>query len=105
MSRWIGYFLSTIHTQLIFNQIAQSDLRNQLQFWEALEQFHEQKRLHFYPKIFSDAPVLNENWQQWKLATHQSKPNLSLVEIFMPIGFIVILISIVAFGQLRKINI
>ena len=105
MSQWIGYLLPTIHTQLIFNQIAQSDLRNQLQFWEALEQFHEQKRLHFYPKIFSDAPVLNENWQQWKLATLQSKPNLSLVEIFMPIGFMAILISIVAFGQLRKINI
>ncbi len=96
MSQWIAYFLPTIHTQLIFNQIAQSDLHNQLQFWEALEQFHEQKKLHFYPKIFSDAPVLKENWQQWSIELYQTKPVINWTSILMPIlTFIVFIIFLI----------
>jgi ABC-2 type transport system permease protein len=104
LSKTIGYFFPTIHTQLIFNQLAQSDLNNQLQFWEALEQFHEKKRLHFYPKIFGDAPVLKENWQQWKLDFFNSQIQIQWMGIFLPMLLIIVIFLILSWVQLRKIR-
>ncbi|MCU0443844.1 MAG: DUF3526 domain-containing protein [Microscillaceae bacterium] len=103
LSKTIGYFLPTIHTQLVFNQLAQSDLANQLKFWEALEQFHEKKRLHFYPKIFSDAPVLQENWQQWKLTFFESQIPINWIGSILPILLITMAFLMWAMFQLRKI--
>jgi ABC-2 type transport system permease protein len=103
LSKTIGYFFPTIHTQLVFNQVTQSDLNNQLQFWEALEQFHEKKRLHFYPKIFSDAPVLQENWLQWKLNFFKSQYQVYWMKIFLPMILISTIFLVLAINQLRKI--
>ncbi|TAD97893.1 MAG: DUF3526 domain-containing protein [Bacteroidetes bacterium] len=103
LSKNIGYFFPTIHTQLVFNQVAQSDLDNQLKFWEALEQFHEKQKLHFYPKIFGDAPVLQENWQQWKLDFFKSQFQIHWAEKLLPILLMTIIFLILAMFQLRKI--
>jgi ABC-2 type transport system permease protein len=91
MGRTIGYFFPTIHTQLTLNQLAYSDLGNQLRFWEAVAHFHEQKRLHFYPKIFADAPVLKENWGQWALEYFKQKENLNWVENLLPMLLITLI--------------
>lgn len=99
LSKTLGYFVPNIHTQLAFNQLAQSDLKNQLRFWEALEKFHEQKRLHFYPKIFSDAPVLQENWKQWKLVIHKDKAVTDWLAILLPI--LCITMFVLFFGALK----
>ena len=104
MSQGIAYFLPSIHTQIIFNQIAQSDLENQLQFWEALEQFHEQHRLYFYPKIFRNAPVLKENWQQWKLANHKNKSNINWARILLPILTSIVIHVLLIYVQIVKIK-
>jgi ABC-2 type transport system permease protein len=104
MSNLIGYFFPTIHTQLVFNQLTQSDLGNQLQFWEALEEFHEKKRLHFYPKIFADAPVLQENWKRWQLTTHKSPLVISWFEILLPTFFMITLVFRIAIRQIYSIN-
>lgn len=105
LSKTIGYFIPTIHAKLIFNQLAQSDLNNQLQFWEALEQFHEKKKLHFYPKIFSDAPVLNENWKQWKLDFFKSQFQIHWMEFFLPMLLINAIFMILSWLKLRKITV
>jgi ABC-2 type transport system permease protein len=69
----IGWVVPSINTQLSFNQLSLTDIQNNLNFWKALENFHEQKRLYFYPKIFAEMPVNQENWQQFKLASFHDK--------------------------------
>lgn len=61
-SQTIGYLFPSMHTQLSLNALSKSDMTNYLNFMNALEQFHEVKRLHFYPKIFDNSPITEENW-------------------------------------------
>jgi len=51
--------------------VAKSDLTNYLDYLDGLEQFHEQKRVSFYPKIFKDQPVYDENWGQYRLESYK----------------------------------
>lgn len=57
----IALLIPTLHTQLVFNDLAESGLKNQLNFLEAVEAFHEKNRLYFYPKIFAEQAVKTEN--------------------------------------------
>lgn len=57
-----SYFIPTLYTQLYNQELAQSSLQNHLQFLDSTTQFHERLRLYFYPQIFTDAPVLKEDW-------------------------------------------
>ena len=61
----IGLFVPTIHTQHHLNAISLSGLENQLSYLKALEDFHEEKRLYFYPKIFNSSPILDEKWDSF----------------------------------------
>lgn len=62
-SHTVGYFFPSIHTQLSLNSLSLSDLTNYLNFLNQLEAFHETKRLYFYPKIFENSPIEEENWE------------------------------------------
>lgn len=65
ISRTIAYFFPSLHTQFSLNSLSQSDMSNYLNFLDQLEAFHEEKRLYFYPKIFEDKPIEEENWAQF----------------------------------------
>ena len=67
-SRTVGYVLPSVHTQFILNGLARSDLKNYLNFLSQLENFHEEKRLYFYPKIFEKASTESEHWEEIDLA-------------------------------------
>ena len=69
----IGLFVPSIHTQLNLNSIGKSDLGNHLSFLKSLEHFHEKKRLYYYPKIFKDVSVQEENWKNITLAYFDDK--------------------------------
>lgn len=86
-----GMFFPSIHTQLSLNAFSLSDMDNYLNFMEKLENFHEQKRLYFYPKIFSDAAVSNENWKRFDLEFYQEKPSINWVKALLPLLIISIL--------------
>jgi len=63
----VGYLLPNVHTQLSLNALAHSDMTNQLNYMEALEQYHEQLRLNFYPMVFDQKPIADEDWDQYEL--------------------------------------
>jgi len=63
----IGIFVPSIHTQLVMNTLCKTDMVNYLNYLDALERFHEGKRLYFYPKIFDNMPIDSENWGDFKL--------------------------------------
>ena len=70
-TNWIGLFVPTIHMQFSMNTLCKTDMRNYLLYIAALEQFHEEKRLSFYPKIFNEIPIKNERWDAYKLEYFQ----------------------------------
>jgi len=67
LTKWIGYFVPSIHTQLSMNFICKTGLHNYLNYMEALETYHEDLRLSFYPKIFEEEPIQNQKWETYNL--------------------------------------
>lgn len=91
---FIAFFIPTLHTQLQLNEIAKSDLENQLLFLKATQQFHEKLQLYFYPKIFENAAVPEEKWDQFKVETFEDTSAVKLSKAFLPL-FIFNLVFIV----------
>ena len=84
-SRTAGLFFPSIHTQLNLNSLSSSDMDNYLHFLEKLGNFHEQKRLYFYPKIFTEAAVSSENWKEFGLEFYQEKTSINWVKMLLPL--------------------
>ena len=84
-SEWIAQFIPTLHTQIQLNEIAKSDLRNQLLFLKETKQFHEKLRLHFYPKIFDNALVDQQKWKNFKVEMFNDKSETSYIKAFLPL--------------------
>jgi ABC-2 type transport system permease protein len=92
--KWIAQFVPTLHTQLQLNAITKSDLGNQLLFLKETKQFHEKMRLYFYPKIFKNVPVNQENWAKFKVETFKDSSKLNFTKSFLPLFlFSIVLIT------------
>jgi ABC-2 type transport system permease protein len=92
----IAQFIPTLHTQIQLNEIAKSDLRNQLLFLKETTQFHEKLRLHFYPKIFENAPVDQQKWGDFKVETFTDATTISFGKAFLPLLLFILLL--IGFG-------
>jgi ABC-2 type transport system permease protein len=105
-SNQIGYFIPSVHTQLQSNLLAQSGLDNQIAFYDATTKFHESKRLYFYPKIFDDAKVLEENWAKHKVAFFESNEKINWLALLLPTTLfsMLLLASAVALFRISKID-
>ncbi|GIQ61142.1 hypothetical protein Flavo103_42770 [Flavobacterium collinsii] len=86
-SQFISQFFPTLHAQLQLNEIAKSDLGNQLLFLKETKHFHEKMRLYFYPKIFDNAPVVKENWSKFKVETFTDPTKINYTRAFLPLLF------------------
>jgi ABC-2 type transport system permease protein len=84
-SQLIAQFIPTLHTQIQLNEIAKSDLGNQLLFLKETKHFHEKLRLYFYPKIFDNAAVNKENWSKFKVETFNDPSEISFMKAFLPL--------------------
>lgn len=98
-SRLWARFIPTIHTQLAFNDIAQSSLLNQIDFLKQTSQFHEDIRLYFYPKIFSKKTADDVDWSLVQPKYFKQEKTLQPMKTYFPL-----LISIFLFGGLAFVN-
>ncbi|RUT72297.1 DUF3526 domain-containing protein [Flavobacterium cupreum] len=101
-SAFIALFIPTLHTQLQLNEIAKSDLENQLLFLRATRQFHEKLRLHFYPKIFDNEAVNQQNWKQFKVETFEDTSAIQLSKAFLPLLFFNLLFIVLGWSNFRN---
>lgn len=92
-----GWFVPTIHAQLSLNALARSDLNHHIGYWEALEAFHEEKRLYFYPRIFQNTAVADEDWESFGLGYHQGETQLGMLSAVWPL----VLLSLLTLGLAR----
>lgn len=86
-SQFIAQFIPTLHTQIQLNEIAKADLENQLLFLKETKQFHENLRLYFYPKIFDNKAVNEENWSKFKVETFTDPSETNLAKTLLPLIF------------------
>ncbi|OJJ19931.1 hypothetical protein BKI52_15755 [marine bacterium AO1-C] len=90
LSNNLSLLFPSAHTQLVLNNLANADLQNQLNFMQALEKFHEEKRLYFYPKIFDEVASNTEKWDTHTLARYQQPIQvnwfISLLPLLVGIG-------------------
>lgn len=95
-SRHIGFLFPTINTQFSFNLLSQSDIDHHFSFIEALTKFHEEKRVYFYPKIFSDEKVLEQDWNKFDLQFYNGKVKIQWVTLVAPSLFFILFFFLLA---------
>ena len=65
-SRQLGQFFPSMHVLLAFNDLAETSLLHHMDFLQYTTEFHENTRLFFYPKVFSQATADDVDWTQFK---------------------------------------
>lgn len=95
----IARYVPTLHMQIQLNEIAKSGLRNQLNYLEATNKFHEKNRLYFYPKIFNSEPVESENWKAIQIEKFSDKRFSNPIQLYFPL-----LVFIFLFGGFGWFN-
>jgi ABC-2 type transport system permease protein len=103
-SRSLAVVIPTMHTQLLFNDIARTSLRDYMRLLDRTNAFHEQLRLYFYPKIFENASVKNEDWRKFKPEYVSRENDLSWTMALVPLLIIIAVISLAAAVNLRKLK-
>lgn len=101
VSKQFSYWLPSLYTQQYNAQLAQTNLKNHLQFLDSSAAYHETLRLSFYPKIFTAAPVLKEDWTK-QVPQYCSIKNEAGFLQSLYIGLFVLIIGAAAIWQLKK---
>lgn len=102
VSECIAYFIPTLHTQHQLNTIAQSGLSNHLQFLDSTSKFHEKMKLYFYPKIFEEASVSNENWENFRVQYFSGECSIKWMPGLLPLILLTALFAVLSWVNLRK---
>jgi ABC-2 type transport system permease protein len=100
----LSLFIPTLHTQWQMNNLAQSGLGNYLSFLDSAARFHENKRLYFYPKIFDNTPVNQEDWNKIQVTTHTNVQPINWTALLLPLLISTALLLCLSSYHLRKIN-
>lgn len=103
ISLYLGYFLPNIHTQLAESYLSKTDMSNHLQYASALKKFHEEKRLFFYPLIFSGKNADSVNWTQQTVSIFRSSEKINFTQLFLPYLLFIGLFIILPYNKYRKL--
>jgi ABC-2 type transport system permease protein len=99
----IAAFIPTMHTQLQFNAIAGSGMTNNLRFLDSTTAFHERLRLHFYPKIFEEAAVANENWKKFTPHYFSTGGEMSWRKALLPLLIAIALVWLAGVVNMKRV--
>lgn len=102
LSQTLAQFIPSLHTQMKLNEIAKSDFENQFSFLNATTQFHEKMRLYFYPKIFDNAPVENEKWDNFVVETYSDNSKINFLKSILPLLIFISVLIILGRINLKK---
>jgi len=100
-SRIFAKYIPTLQTQLAFNDIAGTSLVNHLSFLDYTDTFHQQTRLYFYPKIFSNEDAKEVDWSKFQPEHFQDNRDFGwtilmplVLAIFVVISFTFIILTL-----------
>ena len=99
----LGYFLPNIQTQNVQSSVAKTDMKHQLKYSAALRKFHEEKRLSFYPLIFSGQTSDGVDWDRQTIRFFTDAQDISLLKAILPYLIIILLLLILSQSKYRKL--
>ncbi len=102
MSRKWGQFIPSIHTQLAFNDLANTSLSNHMYYLQYLNDFHEQTRLYFYPKIFSNVNGKEVDWSQFTPGYFSLSSKVNFRQIFLPLIILILIFFGLSLLNMRR---
>jgi ABC-2 type transport system permease protein len=89
-----GLLSPVMYTQLQFSQISNTGLQHHLQYQDSTAAFHERLKRYFYPKIFGDSAVSNENWEKHVPAYFTATNSIQWLPLLWPL----LLMTLVLYG-------
>ncbi|SNR14959.1 DUF3526 domain-containing protein [Tenacibaculum jejuense] len=95
LSKQIAQFFPPLQIQLSMNTIANTSLVQHVKFLNATSDFHERKRLDFYPRIFENESVNSVYWKNYKPEFFKAENNFSLIKTIIPI----LLLTLILLGS------
>ncbi|ELR69401.1 hypothetical protein C900_05091 [Fulvivirga imtechensis AK7] len=101
----VALFVPTMHTQLIFHDLARSSLDDHLKFLDQTSAFHEKMRLYFYPKIFENASISDVDWKQFKPEYFADKPDINWARSMFPLLLFIIGFALWSIINLKKLKV
>jgi ABC-2 type transport system permease protein len=103
ISENVALFVPTMHAQLSFNTLANTDMISHLNFLEALTEFHKNLRLGFYTKIFDNKTADSVIWANHKAKFYTLKRDFNWFYVLLPTAFITLIIGVFGVLNLRKL--
>lgn len=103
MSRRYAKFVPTLHSQLVFNDLAGTSLIDHTDFLEQTRIFHERIRLHFYPKIFQNSDASEVDWNQFEPVFLEADSQVNWFGSMLPLIIGCLLFSGLALGNSRMV--
>jgi ABC-2 type transport system permease protein len=104
VSRSIAMVMPTMHTQLLFNDVARTSLSDYVQLLDSTQTFHERMRLHFYPKIFDNAVVKDEDWKRFTPEYITERKSVNWLAMLLPLIITVAILCILSCSNMRRIK-
>ena len=92
ITQTLASYIPGLHTQQTMNELSRAGLQNQLLFLDSTARFHEKMRLHFYPKIFDQQPVSQENWAAFEVNFFRETTKTDWVRLLLPLFLFIVLI-------------
>ena len=103
MSKQMAQFFPSMHTLLAFNELAETSLSHHMDFLEALNDFHENTRLYFYPKVFSESASDEVDWEQFKPEFYTLEgPSIALLKPITPLLLGMVLFLVLSVFSFRR---
>lgn len=101
-SNRIAHLLPPVKIQLAMGQLAHTDLSSYMAFLRATTQFHEEKRLAFYPHIFENQPSSVVDWSKHTPQYHQHDAPPSLLSLAWSTALYTLILAGAAWYRLRR---
>lgn len=101
-SELIARFIPTLHTQHQLNAIARAGLSDHLRFLDGTAKFHEKMRLYFYPKIFGESAVADEDWKKFKVEYFSEDRRIDWLQMLIPLILASMLFAVLSLVNFRK---
>ena len=103
MSKQLAQFFPSMHTLLAFNELAETSLSHHMDFLQALNDFHENTRLYFYPKVFSESASDDVAWEQFKPEFYKLEgPSIALLTPITPLLLGMVLFLVLSVFGFRR---
>jgi ABC-2 type transport system permease protein len=95
--------IPTLHTQLYFNDLAQTSLTDYIRLLDSATTFHERMRLYFYPRIFANTSVQAEDWSSFRPEYLRERPTVRWLPMILPLMLISALFMVWAWMRRQKL--